>query len=168
MTFRRLSAVDRCIASLRSAVFGQYAACRIEGLHFFDLLCRIAVLLFFSACGFFICGFLRCFWFFLCLCLDLWFCFALCKRIFLCCLRSFALARATSPFLSQRAGPQRFLVWVRVWWCCAFHKQNAKYPLPAWCAAHSIAVGDFVTVLFKLSASFFFSHLTKVKYPKKE
>ena len=103
-------------------VFGQYAACRIVGLHFFDLLCRIAVLLFFSACGFF----LR----LLCvLCCDCWLCFALCQRIFDFCLRSFALARATSPFQSQRAGPQRFLVWVRVWWCCALHKQNAKYPL---------------------------------------
>ena len=70
-------------------------------------------LLFFSACGFF---YLR----LLCvLCCDCWFCFALCQRIFDFCLRSFALARATSPFQSQRAGPQRFLVWVRVWWCCA-------------------------------------------------
>ena len=34
-------------------VFGQNAACRIEGLRFFLLQCRIAVLLFFSACGFF-------------------------------------------------------------------------------------------------------------------
>ena len=102
------------------------------------------------------------------LCLGLWLCFALCQRIFLCCLRSFALARATSPCQSPRAGPQRFLVWVRVWWCCAFHKQNAKYSLPAWCAAHSIAVGDFVTVLFKLSASFSFPYLTKVKLSKRK
>ena len=100
-------------------------------------LCRIAVLLFFSACGFF---YLR----LLCvLCLDLWLCFALCQRIFDCGLRSFALARATSPFQSQRAGPQRFLVWVRVCGCCspepkkqnephkicAVHKQKAKSPL---------------------------------------
>ena len=77
------------------------------------------------------------------LCYDCCFFFSLCERIFLCCLRSFALARATSPFQSQRAGPQRFLVWVRVCWCCspehkkqnehlkssAFHKQNAKSPL---------------------------------------
>ncbi len=102
------------------------------------------------------------------LCCDCWFCFALCERIFDCGLRSFALARATSPCQSPRAGPQRFLVWVRVWWCCAFHKQNAKYPLPAWCAAHSIAVGDFVTVLFKLSASFSFPYLTKVKLSKRK
>ena len=45
--------------------------------------------------------------------------FSLCGRIFNCRLRSFALARATSPCQSQRAGPQRFLVWVRVWRCCA-------------------------------------------------
>ena len=84
---------------------------------------------FFSACGFF---YLR-----LCavhlamcvLCCDWCFCFSLCERIFLCCLRSFALARATSPCQSPRAGPQRFLVWVRVCWCCALEKQNAKYPL---------------------------------------
>ena len=67
-----------------------------------------------------------------------------------------------------RAGPQRFLVWVRVWWCCAFHKQNAKYPLPTLLAAQSIAVGDFVTVLFKLSASFSFPYLTKVKLSKRK
>ena len=94
--------------------------------------------------------------------------FSLCGRIFDCCLRSFALARATSPCQSPRAGPQRFLVWVRVWWCCAFHKQNAKYPLPTWLAAHYIAVGNFVTVLFKLSASFFFPYLTKVKLSEKK
>ena len=45
--------------------------------------------------AFFICGFCAVFGFFLCLCLDLWFCFALCERIFDCGLRSFALARAT-------------------------------------------------------------------------
>ena len=52
--------------------------------------------------------------------------FSLCGRIFLCCLRSFALARATSPCQSPRAGPQRFLVWVRVCGCCALElkKQN--------------------------------------------
>ena len=119
-------------------------------------------LLFFSACGFF---YLR----LLCvLCCDCWFCFALCQRIFDFCLRSFALARATSPFQSQRAGPQRFLVWVRVWWCCALENCNAKYPLPTWLAAHYIAVGDFVTVLGKAAASFFFPYLTKVKLSEKK
>ena len=136
------------------------------------------------------------------LCCDCWFCFALCERIFDCGLRSFAPAGATSPFQSQRAGPQRFLVLVRVWWCCAFHKQNAKYPLrgrltcslriskatacpnpttlgisyrgiPAgvprtWCAAHSIAVGDFAAVSAKTAASFFFPYLTKVKLSKRK
>ena len=136
------------------------------------------------------------------LCCDCWFCFALCERIFDCGLRSFAPAGATSPFQSQRAGPQRCLVLVRVWWCCAFHKQNAKYPLrgrltcslriskatacpnpttlgisyrgiPAgvprtWCAAHSIAVGDFAAVSAKTAASFFFPYLTKVKLSKRK
>ena len=74
---------------------------------------------FFSACGFLD---LRLFAVHLALCVlccDWCFCFSLCERIFLCCLRSFALARATSPCQSQRAGPQRFLVWVRVCGCCA-------------------------------------------------
>ena len=97
-------------------VIGQCAACRIEGLWFFGLMCEIAVLLIvLSACGFF---YLR-----LCavhlalcvLCCDWCFCFSLCERIFDCCLRSFALARATSPCQSPRAGPQRFLVLVRVY-----------------------------------------------------
>ena len=77
------------------------------------------------------------------LCCDSRFFFSLCQRIFNCGLRSFALARATSPCQSPRAGPQRFLVWVRVCGCCspepkkqnephksnALHKQNAKSPL---------------------------------------
>ena len=68
------------------------------------------------------------------LCLDLWFCFSLCERIFNCCLRSFALARATSPCQSPRAGPQRFLVLVRVCWCCSpeykKQKENRKSSSP--------------------------------------
>lgn len=40
--------------------------------------------------------------------------------------------------------------------------------MPTFFAAHYIAVGNFVTILGKAAASFFFSHLTKVKYPKKE
>ena len=102
------------------------------------------------------------------LCCDCWFCFALCQRIFLCGLRSFAPAGATSPCQSPRAGPQRFLVWVRVWWCCALENCNAKYPLPTLLTVQSIAVGNFVTVLFKLSASFFFPYLTKVKLSEKK
>ena len=102
------------------------------------------------------------------LCCDWCFCFSLCERIFDCCLRSFALARATSPFQSQRAGPQRFLVWVRVCGCCALENCKAKYPLPAWLAAQSIAVEDFVTVFVRLSASFFFPYPTKVKLSKKQ
>ena len=40
--------------------------------------------------------------------------------------------------------------------------------MPTLLAAQSIAVGDFVTVLFKLSASFFFPYLTKVKLSEKK
>ena len=95
------------------------AACRIEGLHFFFGRCGIAVLLFL---------FLHAAFLFAALCgascyvrSVLWLIvfFSLCERIFNCCLRSFAPAGATSPFQSQRAGPQRFLVWVRVWRCCS-------------------------------------------------
>ena len=68
------------------------------------------------------------------LCLDLWFCFALCQRIFDCGLRNFAPAGATSPFQSQRAGPQRFLVLVRIWRCCSLEykkqKENRKSSSP--------------------------------------
>ena len=95
VTFRRLSAVDRCIASLTVGVFGQYAACRIEGLHFFLLLCRIAILLFLFCIRLFDLRLCLVHLVFLYLCLDLWFFFSLCERIFLCGLRSFALARAT-------------------------------------------------------------------------
>ena len=54
------------------------------------------------------------------LCCDCWLCFSLCERILDCCLRSFALARATSPCQSPRAGPQRFLVLVRVYGAVRF------------------------------------------------
>ena len=101
------------------------------------------------------------------LCLGLLFCFSLCKRIFNCCLRNFAPAGATSPFQSQRAGPQRFLVWVRVCGCCALENCNAKFPLTTLLAAQSIAVGDFVTVFIGLSASFSFTYPTKVKLSEK-
>ena len=43
-----------------------------------------------------------------------------------------------------------------------------KVPFAHFFAAHYIAVGDFVTVLFKLSASFFFPYLTKVKLSEKK
>ena len=76
-------------------VIGQYAACRIDALWFFGLMCGIVVLLIvLSACGFWIVAL------FLCICFlrsVLWLIvfFSLCQRIFDCCLRSFALARAT-------------------------------------------------------------------------
>ncbi len=157
VTFRRLSAVDRRHCRPQAVgVFGQYAACRFDTLRWFGLLCRIAFLLFLFCMRLFYLRLCAVFCFFLCLCLDLWLCFALCQRIFDCGLRNFALARATSPCQSPRAGPQRFLVWVRVCGCCAIENCNAKFPLPAWLAAQSIAVGDFVTVFVRLSASFFF------------
>ena len=67
-------------------------------------------------------------------CCDSRFFFSLCQRIFDFCLRSFAPAGATSPCQSQRAGPQRFLVWVRVCWCCVpehkKQKENRKSSSP--------------------------------------
>ena len=168
VTFRRLSAVDwRHCRPQAVGVFGQ---CRMQvwrstllfwlyRLWWSAFLFCMRLFLFAALCGVL---------FFLCLCLDLWLCFALCQRIFDCGLRNFALARATSPFQSPRAGPQRFLVWVRICGCCALENCKAKCPLPAWCAAQSIAVGDFVTVFVRLSASFFFPYPTKVKLSKKQ
>ena len=100
---------DRCSLIVWFAVWDSGSAVSFSACGFFDLrLCAMHLLLFV-------------------LCLDLWFCFSLCKRIFNCCLRSFALARATSPCQSPRAGPQRFLVWVRVCWCCALeYEKQAK------------------------------------------
>ena len=124
-------------------LFSVNAACRIDALQWFGLLCGIVGLLFLFCMRLF--GFAAlCESFAMCvLCCDCWLCFSLCQRIFNCGLRSFALARATSPCQSPRAGPQRFFFWVRVCGCCspehkkqkenhkssALHNQNAKYPL---------------------------------------
>ncbi len=100
VTFRRLSAVDRCIASLRSAVFGQCAAYRFDALCFFGLRCGIAVLLFLFCMRLFLFAALCV------LCCDCWLCFSLCQRIFNFCLRSFAPAGATSHCPSPKRAAQ--------------------------------------------------------------
>ena len=86
VTLRSTAACRRLTDTLSPGgdVIGQYAACRIDALWFFGLMCGTVVLLIvLSACGFWDCCFVLCF------------CFSLCQRIFNCCLRSFALARAT-------------------------------------------------------------------------
>ena len=88
--------VDRCIAARkRSAVFGQ---CRMQGRCSLFLWFAVWTMMdycFFSACGFFDLRLCAVHLAMCVLCCDCWLCFSLCKRIFDCCLRSFALARAT-------------------------------------------------------------------------
>ena len=132
--------VDRYIIAVRRC-YRSIAACRFDALCFFGLMCGTAVLLIvLSACGFWDC----CFVFMHLLSAfrvvaDSFF-FSLCQRILNCSLRNFALARATSPCQSPRAGPQRFLVLVRVCWCCALH-----------------------LLIYLLFYGFIFLHLTKMK-----
>ncbi len=63
--------VDRYIIAVRRC-YRSIAACRFDALCFFGLMCGTAVLLIvLSACGFYICGFVRCFWFcFICVWTD--------------------------------------------------------------------------------------------------
>ena len=122
----------------RSAMLSVNTPHAIDGLHCFGLLCRIAGLLFLFC--------MRLFWFaaLYVLCCDWRFFFSLCERIFDFCLRSFAPAGATSPFQSQRAGPQRFLVLVRIWRCCSLEykkqKENRKSSSPVNQNARSLGI----------------------------
>ena len=107
-------------------VFGQYAACRIVGLHFFDLLCRIAVLLFFSACGFFdlrLCTF--------CVVIDAFSSLYVSEFLIAACGVSPLRGRPKDSALWNPAALERlanFFFWVRVWWCCSpeYKKQNTN------------------------------------------